>query len=388
MKQTKEHWTPLYTVQDVNGQTWDIHKEQATQVPLEFKLLKGFPTGKNPTNSSYKSLMILLTPALASFIKQNTAVDAAQALGISVTIVQKFRRTLRLSCAYLVKDEQWLLHNQKAILCIPLAVLKDVYMLSKAQVERLTAWVNEVNMPQNNDVDRFTLEEYKKHLYTANTLKDLILEEPIPYNQNENKPINRLFTSQTPPDQIIKQLINVTEQLIQDPNRCCTKKALDKRLLEHQDILLSSLPLKEIAKELDIAVSTVVQHKAKVRKMLNLPKDNTSETRDAWCEQHYDILMSTELSLKEIEARLGKPQDELVYLRRRLRKKLNIKPKKKDEWILAHQRELQYLADSVLIEKYNLTQSKINSYRRKLNKLLLKENESELLQQYWLGGDS
>lgn len=382
----KQHWVELYTVQDVNEQTWDVYQEQFTKIPLELKILKGFPTGKNPTNSIYTRAVIILTPALAEYLKQHSALNAAKTLGISLGTVQKFRKALHLNKTYLKKDPQWLLQHQEEILTAPVEVLKTKYGISAPQIATLVEWLNDLTRPEKNSVARLSLDEYKERYPLDETVMKIPQSKQSKQEKNKNWFIahqDLIFSTCLTVDEIAQrlnktpqQILKARESLRRYSNTLSAKNRLDTWLTEHQDILLSKASMEEIAQRLNISRSLVISYRAKLRKQRNLSSKKQSMFTRNVSEQDKALLLSNEMSVEEIAMQLGRSKAYVTQLQAWLKNPEQKSPKQqRDDWILEHQKELQYLSPKMLSEKYNIAAQTVYGYRKRLFTLLTSEYE-------------
>lgn len=395
MKQIKKQWLPLYSVQDVHGKDWDIYEEQQTTITLAFKVLKGFPRGQNPLNSSAKRARIILTKDIAEYLEQYPALDASNHLGISLCTIQKFRSTLNLNKKYIKKDPKWLLQHQIELRSAPFQVLETKYGISHFQIATLIEWLNELTYPAKNTVVRMTLDEYKKQ----HDLSDIVVDPLFQKQNTPQKKINWLiehreliFSTRMTVDDIAEQLNKTPQQILKArenlrsySNTLSVKNSRSAWLLEHQDILLSKLSIDEIAKQLNIAAKSIAHYRVILRKMLNLSKKNKGAYSRGLSEQDRELLLSDEISLKELANQWGYSEKYVGNLKKWLKnpQKFSIK-QQRDDWIIEHQKEIEYLSAQMLSEKYNIAIQTAYSYKKRLSQLLLDDKQS--LQDYWLNG--
>ncbi|MDU5862636.1 MAG: hypothetical protein E6Z46_01715, partial [Acinetobacter sp.] len=140
-------------------------------------------------------------------------------------------------------------------------------------------------------------------------------------------------------------------------------------LLKYKDTLFNpNLSNDEIAQILNMNKLQVIRKKGQLKKLLGLPNHN--DQIQAWRLHNQEILLSLHLPISEIARILDRKEDYIIKNRLILRKFLNISLKdQKRDWVLKHQNDLEQLSINKFQEKYKLTYSRVQSYKKLLNEL-------------------
>lgn len=414
----KYKYFKIKTIKDYEGEDWDVYHEQKT--PSGIMVYKGWPYSLTPKDGIGGQFSYILTPEIAEFIKIHSITKAMQQLGLSNSIVAKFRRTLAIQNKFIYRNDQWILEHQDELLYDSFETLKSKYGLNRNQVYRHKEWLSElIEMPIGKKIRKHPFDELREGWFVENKPKMLHLsvqEIAIGYNIS-------LYIAKKAYNRIRDELgeLNFSDEFKN------SKKIQHQWLLDHQDVLLdkgesiarlavhfqktegqirraraklreilktpkvkdqnqawlllnqallqdATLKKEELAQELGIAQKQVSRKKGQLKKLLKLPHYN--DMVQAWRLENQKILIALHLTIPEIAQILDRNEKYIVTNRMILRNFLGItKQDQKKAWILEHQQDLEMLSIEKLQDKYNLGRYVVKSYKKLLTEL--KQNEIE-----------
>lgn len=419
-KKFKRDWIPMYTVQDVHGEYWDVYEEHKISKTSDFRVLKGFPYGHNPQNSYYKSPIYILAPDLVPYLRGHAISESSKILGISKSVIINMRKEAGLTKPRFKVDLQWVLDNKEEILSAPFSILNRKYGFSRIQVLKLVELINTHAYSKQNEKPRLTIYEYEqqqilqqlqgydftglsvdeiqektqKSRYIAQKIYDKIAKEnnkpsfSEEYHQQKAKQQkwmiknkDKILAKDKTIESIAKQLNKTSMQIVRmrallrkQLNIVETKKTMDEWALENQDILFSDLSIDEIAQKVNLSPKKTIEYRSRLRRLLNMPKCN--DIIHEWRINNKSLLLSDELSMDEIAKKIGKTKQYVAKQRLILRREFNIDVKQQHrQWLLDHQNELLNISPNILSKKYNLHPETIKNRRKKLEKILLEQKE-------------
>lgn len=407
----------IKTIQDWNGEFWDVYIEYKTHAGI--MVYRGWPYGYTARDEGISPIFsIILTPEIAVFLKEHTVSVVAQQLGLSLSIIGKFRRILGIQNKFIYRNDQWLLDHQNEILYDSLESLKKTYGLKRTQVYQHRIWLSDLidlsdqkrlrktkttemreqwfkenkqrmlNMTVNELVRTFDISPYiAKKFYNRihQELGQLSFSKTFQQKRqtqhqwlldNQNELLNSGKSAAILAKQFQKtpnQILRAKEKLRKILDTPKVKDENQKWLLAHQTYLLDSkLTIADLSKKLGLTSSQVIRKRTQLKKLLNLPLHN--DQIQTWRLENQDILLSLHLSISEIACQLNRSEKYIVKNRLILRKFLNISIEdQKRIWVLQHQKDLEQLNIEQIKEKYQISQRVIKSYQKLLVKL--KQNE-------------
>ncbi|MEQ1188131.1 MULTISPECIES: hypothetical protein [Acinetobacter] len=408
----KYKYFKLKEVQDWAGEYWDAYEERKSLSGL--MIYKGWPYSLTPKDGIGGQFSVILTPEIADFLQVHPISVAEKQLGLSNSLVAKFRRTLGIQNKFIYRNNQWLLEHKDELLHDSLATLKAKYGLNRNQVYQHRKWLAElIEVPLRKKLRKSKLEDFQEEWFLKSKSKMINLSAPeiaVTYNIS-------LFLAKKLYNRIRQEHgeLGFSEELQHN------KQSKSQWLLDHQDALLNSeKTVAELAEQFDKTTGQILRAKAKLRQILKIPKvkeqnhawllkykdtlfnpnlsndeiaqilnmnklqvirkkgqlkkllglPNHNDQIPAWRLRNQEILLSLHLPISEIARILDRKEDYIIKNRLILRKFLNISLKdQKRDWVLKHQNDLEQLSVNEFQEKYKLTYSKVQSYKKLLNEL-------------------
>lgn len=377
-------------------------------------IYKGWPYSLTPRDGIGGQFSVILTPEIADFLKVHPITVAEKQLGLSNSLIAKFRRILGIQNKFIYRNNQWLLEHQDELLHDSLETLQTKYGLNRNQVYQHRKWLAElIEVPLRKKLRKNQLEYLQEQWFLKNKSKMINLSAPeiaVTYDIS-------LFLAKKAYDRIRQERreLSFSEEFQHNKQR----KA--QWLLDHQDALLNSgKTVAELAEQFDKTTGQILRAKARLRQILKIPKvkeqnhawllkyketlfnpnlsndeiaqilnmnklqvirkkgqlkkllelPNHNDQIQAWRLHNQEILLSLHLPISEIARILDRKEDYIIKNRLILRKFLNIPLKdQKRDWVLKHQNDLEQLSVKEFQEKYKLTYSKVQSYKKLLNEL-------------------
>lgn len=403
---------PIKTIKDWENEDWDVYEERKSISGI--MIYRGWPYSLTPRDGIGGQLSYILSPEVAEFLKTHSITESEQQLGLTNSIVAKFRRWLGIQNKFIYRNNQWLLEHKDELLYSSLETLKAKYGLNRKQVYRHRGWLLElIDIPKrkklrNRPTDVQREQWFQKHkvhmaemsvedisskfnisLYVAKKAYNRIRQEHGELNFSAQFQQNKLDKYQWLLDhqdellnsgktvaELAEQFQKTNGQILRAKARLReilkTPKVQDQNrewLLANQDILFhSKLSKEETAKRLNIEPSQVYRKRGQLKKLLNIPHHN--DLVQAWRLENQEVLLSLHLSISEIAKILNRKEGYIVRNREILRKFLNISFKdQKKAWLLELQKDLENLTMDELQEKYSIGQHTIQSYRKLLIEL-------------------
>ncbi|MDB0100222.1 hypothetical protein CTY80_08920 [Acinetobacter nosocomialis] len=408
----KYKYFKLKEVQDWAGEYWDAYEERKSLSGL--MIYKGWPYSLTPKDGIGGQFSVILTPEIVEFLKVHPITVAEKQLGLSNSLVAKFRRTLGIQNKFIYRNNQWLLEHQDELLHDSLETLQTKYGLNRNQVYQHRKWLAElIELPLRKKLRRSKLEDFQEEWFLKNKSKMINLSAPeiaVTYDISlflAKKLYNRirqergelgfseefqhnkqsksqwlldhqdaLLNSEKTVAELAEQFDKTTGQILRAKVKLRqilkipkVKEQKHAWLLKYKDTLFNpNLSNDEIAQILNMNKLQVIRKKGQLKKLLGLPNHN--DQIQAWRLHNQEILLSLHLPISEIARILDRKEDYIIKNRLILRKLLNISLKdQKRDWVLKHQNDLEQLSINKFQEKYKLTYSRVQSYKKLLNEL-------------------
>ncbi|WP_202743214.1 hypothetical protein [Acinetobacter calcoaceticus] len=408
----KYKYFKLKEVQDWAGEYWDAYEERKSLSGL--MIYKGWPYSLTPKDGIGGQFSVILTPEIVEFLKVHPITVAEKQLGLSSSLVAKFRRTLGIQNKFIYRNNQWLLEHQDELLHDNLETLQTKYGLNRNQVYQHRKWLAElIEVPLRKKLRKNQLEYLQEQWFLKNKSKMINLSAPeiaVTYDISlflAKKAYNRirqerrelsfseefqhnkqrkaqwlldhqdaLLNSEKTVAELAEQFDKTTGQILRAKARLRqilkipkVKEQNHAWLLKYKETLFNpNLSNDEIAQILNMNKLQVIRKKGQLNKLLELPNHN--DQIQAWRLHNQEILLSLHLPISEIARILDRKEDYIIKNRLILRKFLNISLKdQKRDWVLKHQNDLEQLSVKEFQEKYKLTYSKVQSYKKLLNEL-------------------
>lgn len=408
----KYKYFKLKEVQDWAGEYWDAYEERKSLSGL--MIYKGWPYSLTPRDGIGGQFSVILTPEIADFLKVHPIIVAEKQLGLSNSLIAKFRRILGIQNKFIYRNNQWLLEHQDELLHDSLETLQTKYGLNRNQVYQHRKWLAElIEVPLRKKLRENQLEYLQEQWFLKNKSKMINLSAPeiaVTYDISlflAKKAYNRirqerrelsfseefqhnkqrkaqwlldhqdaLLNSEKTVAELAEQFDKTTGQILRAKARLRqilkipkVKEQNHAWLLKYKETLFNpNLSNEEIAQILNMNKLQVIRKKVQLNKLLELPNHN--DQIQAWRLHNQEILLSLHLPISEIARILDRKEDYIIKNRLILRKFLNISLKdQKRDWVLKHQNDLEQLSVKEFQEKYKLTYSKVQSYKKLLNEL-------------------
>jgi DNA-binding CsgD family transcriptional regulator len=408
---------PIRTIKDWEGNDWDVYEERKSFSGI--MAYKGWPYSLTPRDGIGGQFSNILTPEVAEFLKAHSIRETEQELGLSNSIIAKFRRTLGIQNKFIYRNDRWLLEHQEELLYDSLETLKIKYGLNRNQVYQHKKWLADlISIPtrkrirkkKSDDLQELWFQEHKDQMVGMSIqeitithhishfraqkiynrirkeLGELSFSEQFKKNKldkyqwiidnkdellNQGKTVAELAERfQKTTGQILRARVKLRETLktpkVKDQNRAW--------LIANQKILLdTNLSKEDLAKRLNIKPSQVNSKKAQLKKLLNIPHYN--DQVQAWRIQNQEILLSLHLRISEIAKILNCKEKYIVKNRMILRNFLGItKQDQIEAWVLKNQYDLERLSIENIEEKYKIERYTIQKYQKIL--VTFKQNET------------
>ncbi len=414
----KYKYFKIKTIKDEDGEDWDVYEEQKSSSGII--VYKGWLYSLTPRDGIGGQFSYILTPEIAQFIKIHLITEAMQQLGLSNSIVAKFRRKLDLQNKFIYRNDQWLLEHQDELLHESLETLKSKYGLNRNQVYRHKVWLAElIDIPSRKKMRKQESDVVKEQWFIENkskminmSMNEIASEYDVSifiakkvYNRIQEELGNLSFSEkfqQSKQDQL--QWLTENQDVLLDKEKSIaelavqfqktegqirraraklreilkTPKVKDQNqawLLENKELLQdSTLSKEEIAQKLGIEPKQVYRKRGELKKLLKLPHHN--DVVQAWRLENQKILLDLHLTIPEIAEILDRSEKYIVKNRIILRRSLGIT--KQDQikvWIQEHQHDLETLSIEKFQEKYSIGRHVVKSYKKRL--IELKQNKNE-----------
>lgn len=406
----------IKTIKDWQGEDWDVYEERKSLSGI--MIYQGWPYSLTPRDGIGGQFSYILSPEIAEFLKVHSIMESEQQLGLSNSMVAKFRRRLGIQNKFIYRNDQWILEHKDELLYDSLDTLKAKYGLKRTQVYQHKEWLSElIDIPKNKKMRKTSADDLQEQWFQKHRaqMTEMDVEEiALKFNVSPfiaTKTYNRIrqelgeltFSAQFQQDRQDKyqwlldhqdELLNsgktvaeLAEQFQKTHGQILRAKARLREILKipkvqdqnrewllaNQNILLDSkLSKEEIAKKLNIELSQLYRKKGQLKKLLNIPHYN--DQVQAWRLENQAVLLSLHLSISEIAKILNRKENYIVRNRVILRKFLNISFKdQKKAWVLEHQSDLENLTMGELQEKYSIGKRTIQRYQKLLSDLNIKE---------------
>jgi hypothetical protein len=406
----------IKTIKDWQGEDWDVYEERKSFSGI--MIYQGWPYSLTPRDGIGGQFSYILSADIAEFLKVHSITESEQQLGLSNSIVAKFRRRLCIQNKFIYRNDQWILEHKDELLYDSLETLKAKYGLKRTQVYKHKKWLAElIEIPIRKKLRKTSTDELQEQWFqkykvqmsemdveeialkfnvspfiatkTYNRIRQELgeLTFSAQFQQNRQDKYQWLLDHQ---DELLnsgKTVVELAEQFQKTNGQILRAKAKLREILKipkvqdqnrewllaNQNILFhSKLSKEETAKRLNIEPSQVYKKRGKLKKLLNIPHYNDQVL--AWRLKNQEVLLSLHLSIAEIAKLLNREENYIVRNRTILRKFLNISfTDQKKAWVLEHQHDIETLSIEKLQEKYQLGRHVIRSYRKLL--IELKQNE-------------
>ena len=415
---SKYKYFKIKIIKDEDGEDWSVYEEHKSSSGII--VYKGWPYSLTPRDGIGGQFSYILTPEVAQFIKIHSITEAMQQLGLSNSIVAKFRRKLGIQNKFIYRDDQWLLDHQNELLHDSLETLKTKFGLKRTQVYQHKKWLNDLlqltprkklrkskaedlqeqwfieNKSQMMNLSALEIAEaYNVSLFIAKKAYNRICEERGELNfsekfqQRKQDKIQWLIDHQEELLDKGKSIAELAEHFQKTSGQILRARAKLREILKvqkvkdqnqtwllaNQEILLNSkLSKDETVKKLNIESKQVYRKRGELKKLLNLPHHN--DVIQTWRLDNQEILLSLHLPISEIAKILDRSEKYIVTNRMILRRFLNFsKDDQKRAWAIEHQSDLEQLSIEEIRQKHSIGKHTIQRYRKLL--IELKHNENE-----------
>ncbi|WP_312050166.1 hypothetical protein [Acinetobacter courvalinii] len=419
----KYKYFKIKTIQDWEGEYWDVYVEEKTETNI--MIYRGWPAGITPKDGGVSPVFsIILSPEIAVFLKAHKIPEVNQKLGLSLSIIGKFKRMLNIQHHVVQRNDQWILEHQAELLEDSFKALNVKYGLNRNQVYQHRKWLAElIEVPFRKKLRKSETTLLQEMWYQENkekfenlTVQELVEKFGISlfvarklYNKVRKERGGQTLSEQFHNDKQQKRqwLLDHQQELLRSDKtildlaqqfdktsgeilraRMSLRKILDIPkvktqkevwLESHQkDLLNPELSNDQLVTRLGISREQIFRKKTELRQRLGLPKRNDQIQR--WRLENQTILLDLNLSIAEIAQRLNRSEKYIIRNRMILRRFLNIKVKdQKIEWVKQHQQDLEQLSIQEIQEKYQLGRYTAQSYKKLLMGMKQKETSSELI---------
>ena len=409
---SKYKYFKIKIIKDEDGEDWSVYEEHKSSSGII--VYKGWPYSLTPRDGIGGQFSYILTPEVAQFIKIHSITEAMQQLGLSNSIVAKFRRKLGIQNKFIYRDDQWLLDHQNELLHDSLETLKTKFGLKRTQVYQHKKWLNDLlQLTPRKKLRKSKADDLQEQWFIENKSQMMnlsVLEIAEAFNVSlfiAKKAYNRIrqelgestFSEQFQcnkqnkfqwlldhQEELLNQdksIAELAEQFQKTKGQILRAKAKLREILKipkvkdqnqtwlfanQKTLLDSKLSKEEIAKKLDIEPNQVYRKRGELKKLLNLPHHNDQVL--AWRIQNQETLLSLHLTIPEIAKTLNRSEKYIITNRMILRRFLNISViDQKREWVRQHQHDLETLSIEKIQEKYNIGRYVVQGYRKLLIEL-------------------
>lgn len=408
----------IKTIKDWENEDWDVYDQRKSSSGLI--VYKGWPYSLTPRDGIGGQFSYILTAEIVEFLKTHSITESEQKLGLSNSIVAKFRRTIGIQNKFIYRNDQWLIEHQYELLYDSLETLKIKYGLKRSQVYQHKKWLAElIDLPirkimRKSLADDLQEQWYRKHkaditgmsviaissqfnisLYLAKKAYNRIQEElgdlsfSEKFQQSKEDHLQWLTENQAVLLDKGKSIAELAAQFKKTEGQIRRARAKLREILKipklkdqnqtwllaNQEILLNSkLSKEETGTRLDIEPSQVYRKRGELKKLLKIPHHN--DLVQAWRLDNQEILLSLHLTIPEIAKKLDRSEKYIIKNRMILRRFLGMT--KQDQiisWVIDHQTDLETLSIEKFQKKYNIGRHVIKSYKKLL--IQLKQNENE-----------
>lgn len=407
----------IKVIKDWEGEDWDVYDER--QSLSDLMIYRGWPYSLTPKDGIGGQFSYILTPEIAIFIKSHSITEVMQQLGLSNSIVAKFRRTLGIQNNFIYRNDQWLLEHQNELLYDSLDTLKGKYGLNRNQVYQHKMWLAElIKIPTRRKIrttesvlsqEQWFIDNRSKMQHmTVNEIREAYNVSPylatktfnrlrqelgeLSYSEefNKNKQVKyqwllehqeELLNSGKSVADLAVQFQKTEGQILR--SRAKLRKILnvpkvkdqnETWLLENKEILLDpQLSIEQLSLKFNLRPNQIYRKKGQLGKLLNIP--HHKDVVQVWRLDNQEILLSLHLSIPEIAKALDRKENYIVKNRMILRKHLGITVKdQKKAWVLDHYQDIKNLSIEKLQQKYNIGHSVAQYYKKLLITLKQKDN--------------
>lgn len=408
----------IKTIKDWENEDWDVYDQRKSSSGLI--VYKGWPYSLTPRDGIGGQFSYILTAEIVEFLKTHSITESEQKLGLSISIVAKFRRTIGIQNKFIYRNDQWLIEHQDELLHDSLETLKTKYGLKRSQVYQHKKWLAElIDLPirkimRKSQADDLQEQWYQKHKadmtqmsvidissqfnispYLAKKAYNRIQEElgdlsfSEKFQQSKQDYLQWLTENQAVLLDKGKSIAELAAQFKKTEGQIRRARAKLREILKipkledqnqtwllaNQEILLNpKLSKEETAIRLGIKPSQVYRKRGELKKLLKIPHHNDLVL--AWRLDNQEILLSLHLTIPEIAKKLDRNKKYIIKNRMILRRFLGMT--KQDQiisWVIDHQTDLETLNIEKFQKKYNIGRHVVKSYKKLL--IQLKQNEND-----------
>lgn len=307
---SKYKYFKIHTIKDWSGEYWDVYEERKTQIGLDIYL--GWPYSLTPKDGISGVFSFILTEELATYLQNNRVKDVHKQLGLSLSIIYKFRTRMGIQNKQIPRNDEWLLAHQNEIIFEHFKVLKEKYGMTRSQVYQHKTWLNElIKLPAKRKVRKTDLNYswdlwYQEH---QSQLQNLSLSE-IQSKFNFSKHLAKKAYDQNRREQ---NQPTFSEEFKN------AKAAKNQWLLTHQETLLHpNLTVTQIAEKFNKSVAQIVRMRGKLRQLIH---DSTIRDQNIeWVLTHKHDLLNPELSRKALALKYDLTESQVAYRKQLLKK--------------------------------------------------------------------
>lgn len=117
-------------IKDWESEDWDVYNERTSLSGL--MVYKGWPYSLTPRDGIGGQFSYILTAEIVEFLKTHSITESELQLGLSNSIVAKFRWTIGIQNKFIYRNDQWLIEHQDELLHDSLETLKTKYGLKRS----------------------------------------------------------------------------------------------------------------------------------------------------------------------------------------------------------------------------------------------------------------
>ncbi|MDV4313384.1 hypothetical protein MY149_10700 [Acinetobacter indicus] len=171
----------IKVLQDALGEYWDVYEERTTVNGLQ--IYRGWHYGCTPADEGISPVFsYILTHEIAELIKTNPIHYVYDKTGISLSVIAKMRVKLSINRNFVYRNDQWLLENQDSLLNDSYKTLKNLFNLTKPQVNQHREWLSDLlgiakckrlrNTKHDDEMEQWFRNEYEN--FKGMTVQDLM----------------------------------------------------------------------------------------------------------------------------------------------------------------------------------------------------------------------
>lgn len=248
----------IKVIQDALGEYWDVYEERTAQNKLH--IYRGWQYGCTPADEGISPVFsYILTHELGEFIKAHPIKHVHKQTGLTLSVIGKMRVQLGVNRNFVYRNDEWLLANQNTLLNESYKSLKNLYKLTRPQVNQQREWLTELldikkrKRLRNTEHDDKSQEWFNKEYIN---FKDLSVQDLM-----EKYKISKYLAIKTYNKyQSMNNGLSYAETL-KDEKRKHTKWILDNNNV----LFSSSLKVTEIATNLNKSVSQITRLRKKLK---------------------------------------------------------------------------------------------------------------------------